>query len=222
MLGKQTVIYVNGEVMPFTDEKNILEVIRNGGIEIPTLCYYSDLSIYGACRMCIVEDEWGGIITSCSTPPKDGMKVKTNTPKLYKHRRLLLKMLLSSHCRECTTCVKSGNCSLQDLAKRFGITEVRFDKSEKAFKDEYKIDESSKSIIRDPNKCIHCGDCVRMCSETQNVGAIDFAMRGWNLEVTTAFGDPLAETECVNCGQCASICPTAGLSVKIQIDEAWD
>lgn len=221
-MNKQKYMTINGEMVAFSDEKNILEVVRKAGIDIPTLCYYSDLSIYGACRMCIVEDERGGIMTSCSTPPKDGMKIFTNTPKLNKHRRLILKMLLSSHCRECTTCVHSGNCSLQILANRFGITDVKFDKSGKAFKDEYKIDLSSKSIKRDPNKCILCGDCVRVCSETQNVGAIDFANRGWNLEVTTAFHEPLSATECVNCGQCVSVCPTAALTVKPEFDKAWD
>jgi NADH-quinone oxidoreductase subunit G len=221
-MSQQSFMSINGQMVSFSDEKNVLEVIRNAGIDIPTLCYYSDLSIYGACRMCIVEDERGGIMTSCSTPPKDGMQVFTNTPKLNKHRRLILKMLLSSHCRECTTCVRGDNCSLQKLSNRFGITEVRFDKTEKAFKDEYKIDNSSKSIKKDPNKCIHCGDCVRVCSETQNVGVIDFAHRGWNLEVTTAFHDPLGETECVNCGQCVSVCPTAALTVKVETDKAWD
>ncbi|HUM56748.1 MAG TPA: 2Fe-2S iron-sulfur cluster-binding protein, partial [Bacillota bacterium] len=199
---------INGEMTPIEGERNILEVIRKAGIELPTFCYHSELSIYGACRMCIVEDEKGNIMTSCSTPPKEGMVIKTNTTRLYKYRRQIIRMLLSSHCRECTTCSKNGECVLQSLAKRFGIDEIRFDKSEKAWKDEYPIDRSSKSIIKNPNKCIHCGDCVRMCAEVQNVGAIDFANRGWNLEVTPAFNDPLADTDCVGCGQCVAVCPT--------------
>jgi len=215
-------ITINGEMTPFTDEKNVLEVIRKAGIDIPTLCYYSDLSTYGACRMCIVEDERGSIMTSCSTPPKNGMVIRTNTPKLNKHRKMILKMLLSSHCRECTTCSKSGRCNLQALANRFGIHEVSFDKSNKAYKDEYPIDMSSNSIVRDPNKCIHCGDCVRMCNEIQNVGAIDFAERGWNLEVTPAYHDPIHETDCVNCGQCAAVCPTGAIDIKNHIKYAWD
>ena len=219
---KTKYITINGALTPFSDEQNVLEIIRKAGIDIPTLCYYSDLSIYGACRMCIVEDDRGNIITSCSTPPKDGMSIKTNTPKLLKHRRLILKMLLSSHCRECTTCPKSGDCALQTLAKRYGITEVRFDKTDKAFKDKYPIDDSSKSIIRDPNKCISCGDCVRMCAEVQNVGAIDFAFRGFNIEVTPAFGDKIADTNCVNCGQCAAICPTAAIDIKSDVDRAFE
>ena len=213
---------INGEMTPIEGERNILEVIRKAGIELPTFCYHSELSIYGACRMCIVEDEKGNIMTSCSTPPKEGMVIKTNTTRLYKYRRQIIRMLLSSHCRECTTCSKNGECVLQSLAKRFGIDEIRFDKSEKAWKDEYPIDRSSKSIIKNPNKCIHCGDCVRMCAEVQNVGAIDFANRGWNLEVTPAFNDPLAETDCVGCGQCVAVCPTGALNVNNQINEAWE
>ncbi|WP_027399804.1 [FeFe] hydrogenase, group A [Anaerovorax odorimutans] len=217
----QNYMIINGEKVPYTDERNILEVVRKAGIDLPTFCYYSDLSIYGACRMCIVEDNRGGIITSCSTPPKNGMEIKTNTPKLHKHRKLILKLLLSSHCRECTTCSKSGDCRLQDLARRFGIQQIKFDKTQKAYKDEYTIDRSSPSITRDPNKCIQCGDCVRMCSENQNVGAIDFALRGYELMVCPAFDDPIAETDCVNCGQCAAVCPTAAIVVNNQVEEAW-
>ncbi len=213
---------INGVRVTFTDEKNILDVVRNAGIDLPTFCYYSELSVYGACRMCIVEDSRGEILTSCSTPPKSGMIIKTNTPKLQKHRKIILKLLLASHCRECTTCSKSGACRLQDLANRFGIKEIRFDKSEKAFKNEFPIDESSPSIVRNPNKCIHCGDCVRMCSEKQNVGAIDFAQRGYELMVCPAFDMPIAETECVNCGQCAAVCPTGAIVIKCNISEVWD
>lgn len=212
---------INGERVPFTDEKNVLDVVRGAGIDLPTFCYYSELSVYGACRMCIVENSKGEILTSCSTPPKAGMEIKTHTPALQKHRKIILKLLLASHCRECTACSKSGACRLQDLANRFGIKEIRFDKTEKAFKDEYEIDSSSPSIVRNPNKCIHCGDCVRMCSEKQNVGAIDFAQRGYDLMVCPAFNMPLAETECVNCGQCAAVCPTGAIVIKHNIEDVW-
>jgi len=213
---------INGGQVPFTDEKNILDVVRKAGIDLPTFCYYSELSVYGACRMCIVEDCKGEIMASCSTPPRHGMEIKTNTPTLQKHRKTILRLLLASHCRECTTCSKSGNCRLQDLTKRFGIDEVRFDKTEKAYKDFYKIDDSSEAITRNPNKCIHCGDCVRMCNETQNVGAIDFALRGYNLMVCPAFDMPLAETECVSCGQCSAVCPTGAIVIKNDVPAVWD
>ncbi|MDR1247654.1 MAG: hypothetical protein LBK57_11660 [Clostridiales Family XIII bacterium] len=137
--------------------------------------------------MCIVEDGRGEIITACSAPPVPGMDIRTHTPRLLRYRKNILSLLLASHSRECTTCRKSGKCRLQDMTSRFGVREVRFDKSNRAYKDEYKIDVSSPAIVRDPNKCIQCGDCVRMCSETQNVGAIDFALRGYELKVCPAY-----------------------------------
>ena len=218
----QKFMTINGEHVPFTNEKNILSVVRKAGIDLPTLCYYSELSVYGSCRMCMVEDHKGNIITSCSTPPRTGMEIRTNTPRLKQYRKTILKLYLASHCRECTTCPKNTNCKLQDLAIRYGIDEIKFDKTEKAWKNDYKIDDSSQAITRNPNKCIQCGDCVRMCNETQNVGAIDFALRGYELKVCPAFDMPLAETECVNCGQCAAVCPTGALTPRSEVDEVWN
>ncbi|MEF9989262.1 MAG: [FeFe] hydrogenase, group A [Christensenellaceae bacterium] len=209
---------IDGNIVNYDDEKNILAVIRKAGIELPTFCYYSELSIYGACRMCVVEDEWGGVVASCSTPPRNKMKIKTNTPQLQKHRKMILELLLASHCRDCTTCPKNGKCRLQELAVRFGITDVRFNNT----KEEMAVDESALSIIRDPSKCILCGDCVRMCSEIQNVGAIDFAYRGSKMQVMPAFNKPLKETNCVNCGQCAAVCPTGAIVIRNCTQKFWD
>ena len=208
---------IDGIRAEFTDEKNILQVIQKVGIHVPTFCYYSDLSIYGACRMCVVEDERGSIMASCSTPPKDKMVVKTNTPKLHQHRKMILELLLAAHCRDCTVCEKNGKCRLQLLAGRFGLTDIRF----KNNKEHLPIDDSSKSVVRDPSKCILCGDCVRMCNEVQNVGAIDFAHRGADMIVSPAFGRNLAETQCVNCGQCAAVCPTGAITIKSNTKEVW-
>lgn len=208
---------IDGIRAEFDDERNILQVISKVGIHIPTFCYYSDLSIYGACRMCMVEDDRGNIIASCSTPPKDKLSIRTNTPKLQHHRKMILELLLSAHCRDCTICEKNQKCRLQMLAARFGLTHVRFPNTRKP----QELDESSPSIVRDPSKCILCGDCVRMCNETQHVGAIDFANRGSEMIVTPAFGRKIAETDCVNCGQCAAVCPTAAITVKSTLDEVW-
>ncbi len=211
-------MYVDNMKVEIEGEKNVLEVIRKAGIDLPTFCYYSELSTYGACRMCVIENERGGIEAACSTVPKDGMRVKTNTPVLQQHRRMILELILAAHCRDCATCAKSGSCRLQELALRFGVKRVRFDDNRKISS----IDDSSTSIVRDPSKCILCGDCVRMCSEKQGLGIIDFAKRGSKMEVMPAFNMKLSETECVNCGQCASVCPTGAITVKDETAMMWE
>lgn len=216
-MAEKKYMIIDGIRAEFTDEKNILQVIHKVGIHVPTFCYYSDMSIYGACRMCVVEDERGGIIASCSTPPKNKMVIKTNTGRLHDYRKMILELLLASHCRDCTVCEKNGNCRLQMLAARFRLTDVRFPNTHP----ERMIDDSSLSIVRDPSKCILCGDCVRMCNEVQHVGAIDFANRGANMVVTPAFNRKIAETDCVNCGQCAAVCPTAAITIKKDLKQVW-
>lgn len=199
-------------------EKNILELIRKAGIDLPTFCYHSELSVYGACRMCMVENKWGGVEAACSTPPKPGAEIFTNTPKLRKHRKMILELLLANHCRDCTTCDKNGNCKLQELSIRFGIKSVRFPNTAP----EPDLDTSSLSIVRDANKCILCGDCVRVCNEVQNVGAINFAHRGSKMKVSTAFNIPIAESNCVGCGQCAAVCPTGAIVIKNDSQRLWN
>ena len=209
---------IDGRKVEFTDEPNVLSVIRNADIDIPTLCYHSELSVYGACRLCTVEDERGKTFASCSEPPRDGMVIYTNTPRLMKYRKMILELLLAAHCRDCTTCIKSGECQLQALALRMGVTTVRFENT----KEQYPLDFSSPSIVRDPNKCILCGDCVRMCDNVQSVNAIDFAYRGTKALVTPAFNKKIAETDCVNCGQCRVVCPTGAISINTNIEVIWD
>lgn len=209
---------IDGRTVEFTDEPNVLAVIRKADIDIPTLCYHSELSVYGACRLCTVENERGKTFASCSEPPRDGMIVYTNTPRLMKYRKLILELLLAAHCRDCTTCIKSGECQLQSLAHRMGVGNVRFENT----KEQHPLDFSSPSIVRDPNKCILCGDCVRMCDNVQSVNAIDFAYRGTRALVTPAFNKKIAETDCVNCGQCRVVCPTGAISIHTNMDAIWD
>ncbi len=211
-------ITIDGRKVEFTDEKNILSIIRKAGIDIPTLCYHSELSTFGACRLCTVEDDRGRTFASCSEEPRDGMVIYTNTGKLKKYRKLIIELLLAAHCRDCTTCVKSGNCNLQTLAHRFGVTNVRFEN----YKERRPLDESSPSIVRDPNKCILCGNCVRVCEELQGVGVLGFAERGSDAMVMTAFDRQIATTDCVNCGQCRVFCPTGAISIKSDKDAVWD
>ncbi|MDR2176698.1 MAG: [FeFe] hydrogenase, group A [Treponema sp.] len=199
-------------------EKNILELIRKAGIELPTFCYHSELSVYGACRMCMVEMEGGGLEAACSTPPRAGTAIRTNTGRLRKYRRMILELLLANHCRDCTACTMNGKCRLQELARRFSIRNVRFPNTAP----EPEIDTSSPCIARDDSKCILCGDCVRMCSEVQNVGAIDFVHRGSRMIVSPVFGRPIADSPCVGCGQCAVVCPTGAITVKDDIKKVWE
>lgn len=216
-VAKQEII-VDGKAVQLNGERNLLEVIRKAGIDLPTFCYHSELSVYGACRMCLVELSNGQIVASCSTPPQPGMEIKTGTPRVQHIRKMALELLLANHDRDCTTCDKSGDCKLQELAHRFGIKRVRFGHRDK----KVPIDNSSLAIVRDPNKCILCGDCVRMCAEVQGVGVLDFAYRGSQMMVTPAFGKQMADVDCVNCGQCSAVCPTGALVVKSQTNEAWD
>ena len=212
------IMTIDGQAIEFTDEPNVLSVIRKAGIDIPTLCYHSELSIYGACRLCTVEDDRGTTFASCSEKPRDGMIIYTNTPRLMRYRKLILELLLAAHCRDCTTCIKSGECHLQELAHRMGVHEIRFEN----VREIQPIDTSSHAIIRDPNKCILCGDCVRMCDNVQNINAIDFAYRGTDAQVIPAFNKKIAETDCVGCGQCRVVCPTGAISIHTNIDEVWE
>jgi NADH-quinone oxidoreductase subunit G len=215
---EQKQVIIDGRPVAFDRERNLLEVIRNAGINLPTFCYHSELSIYGACRLCIVDIEGMGIVTSCSTEPRPGMKIQTATAEIRDMRKIFLELLLADHERECPTCQRSNNCKLQDLTRRMGVETVRF----KQTRPRMPKDALSDSIVRDPNKCVLCGDCVRMCKEVQGIGAIDFVGRGAEVSVQPAFGKPLGEGECVNCGQCASVCPTGALSVKSEKESVWE
>ena len=208
---------IDGRKVEFTDEKNVLTVIRNAGIDIPTLCYHSELSTFGACRLCTVEDDRGKTFASCSEVPRDGMVIHTNTNKLRNYRKLIVELLLAAHCRDCTTCIKSGECVLQELAHRLGVRTVRFQNT----REQHELDFSSPSIVRDPNKCILCGNCVRACEEIQGIGALGFAFRGTEAMVMPAFNKKIAETQCVNCGQCRAFCPTGAISIHTNTDKVF-
>ena len=146
------------------------------------------------------------------------MVIYTNTGRIKKYRKLIVELLLAAHCRDCTTCVKSSECVLQDLAHRMNITNVRFQNT----REQRPLDKSSPSLVRDPNKCILCGDCVRACEEIQGIGALGFAFRGTDAMVMPAFNKKIAETNCVNCGQCRVFCPTGAISIKTHMEQVWD
>ena len=216
MMSNKKIATIDGIPIEIEGEKNVLQLIRKAGIELPTFCYHSELSIYGACRLCMVEDERGKFDAACSAQPWHGMVVKTNTERLRKYRKMIMELLLTNHNRDCNFCENHGICKLQDFATFFNI-EARFPNTAQASD----RDTSSPCITKDDSKCILCGDCVRMCNEVQSVGAIDFAHRSSKMTISTAFNEPLAESNCVGCGQCVAACPTGALVVRDDTPEVW-
>lgn len=216
---------INGKVVEFTDEPNLLEVIRKAGFHVPTFCYRPDLTQYGACRMCVVEVEYPNgrklINSSCTMPPEANISVKTNTEKTRRIRKTVLELLLANHDRECTTCDKSGKCELQQYAEEYGIKDVS--KYVQLKKEDFKpIDDSNPSLVRDPNKCILCGACVRACEEFQGHAVLGFANRGSKTVVQPMAGKALSHVDCVFCGQCQAVCPTGALTIKNEVNTVWD
>ena len=217
-------LFINGKECEFTDEPNLLEVIRKAGFDVPTFCYRPDLKPFGSCRMCVVEVEYPNgrvmVNSSCTMPPEAGIKVSTNSARVRKIRKTVLELLLANHDRECTTCDKSGNCDLQKYSEEYGIREIRFPKLKAEKMRE--IDDCNPSIKRDPNKCILCGACVRACQEFQGHAVLGFANRGSKTVVQPLNGKHLSEVDCVFCGQCQAVCPTGALTIKTNTEEVWD
>jgi NADH-quinone oxidoreductase subunit G len=214
---KAKTILVDGVTVPLAGEKNLLEVIRKANIDIPTFCYHSELSVYGACRLCIVDVQGRGLLASCSQPPEPGMVVRTNTEEIREIRKVNLELLLASHDTECPSCPKNDTCKLRALAARVGVSEINYKHVPKTLP----LDDSSQSLVRDPNKCILCGDCVRYCEEIQGIGAIGFIGRGSLAMVAPPFGKGLGDIECVNCGGCAKVCPTGAITPRSETKEVW-
>jgi len=201
-------VTINDRDIEVKEGSTILEAARQAGEEIPTLCHIEELFPSGACRMCVVEVEGRpGLVPSCSFPATEGMRIRTNSPRVMNARRTILELLLASHPFDCLTCNRNGRCELQDLAAQYNIEQVPF----KGKTRHHYTDLSSPAIVRDPDKCILCGRCVRVCEEIQGVSAIDFMHRGFDTTVLPAFNKDLSETACVNCGQCTLACPTGAL-----------
>ncbi len=204
-------IEVNDRTIEARAEETLLDAMDRAGIKVPTLCHMKGLTPTGACRMCVVEIEGqDNLVPSCAYPVSEGMRVHTHSKKAVEARRTIVELLLASHPDDCLYCVRSGQCQLQTIANELGVRERRFDGAV----NRHHLDMSGAAIIRDPDKCILCGKCVRYCEEIQHVAAIDFLRRGSQAVVGTAFNQGLNVSSCISCGQCIMVCPTGALREK--------
>lgn len=212
---------VNGREVTVPEGSTILDAAKKLDIWIPTLCH---MHLHGtemdnhpaSCRVCVVEVKGRRtLMPSCATPVAEGMEVITNSARVLQARRTIVELLISDHPKACLTCVKSGDCELQDVSIRLGIDDVRITGKSQST---YKID-STRSLVRDMNKCIMCRRCETMCNEVQKVGALSAVGRGFDAVIQPAFESPLLETRCTHCGQCVAVCPTGAL---VQKDATWE
>ena len=212
-------LIIDNKKVSVPEGTTVLEAARSVGIDIPTLCFLKEINEVGDCRMCIVEIEGRrGLATSCVQKVEDGMVVHTNTPNVIDSRKTILDLIVSNHHAECLTCIRNGNCELQDLCNKFGIRKIQYEGE----KIEHEIDDKSPSIVRDFDKCILCRRCVATCKNVQNIGAIASANRGFESCISTTYGCSLNDVNCTLCGQCIEACPVGALYEKENIDEVWE
>ncbi len=203
-------VTLNGKKVKAEKGMTILEIAEQQGIRLPTLCHSEVLEPTAACRMCVVEVEGArALVPACVNQAGDGMKIKTHSDKVVRARRVFLELLWSAHPNDCTVCEKSGACDLQEYSYEYGV-----DVSKYQDKYQYTVDGSNPYYVRDYNKCILCGKCIRACDEIQGNNVLDFANRGFDAMVSTPFKLPLEESNCVFCGNCVALCPTGALMEK--------
>lgn len=210
---------INHQPITADENKTLLTIAKENNIHIPTLCHYADLGIHSECRVCVVEIEGQkGLVTACSTYPRDGMVVKTNSPRVINTRKHNVELLLSNHDASCTTCVRNMHCELQSLANKLGIEERRYE----SVLDMQELDMSTPSLVRNPNRCIKCGRCVEVCRSVQGMSVLDFHGRGQAMSVGPAYHHQLADVFCTYCGQCANVCPVGAIIEKDNTVDVWE
>lgn len=213
-------ITVNHQPIEVDEGMTIWQACNSIGINIPSLCYFKDISANASCGVCVVEVKGvQTLLRSCITEVTEGMEIITDSPRVREARKVNVELLLANHPEDCLQCDRNLNCELQQLAFNLGIHEKRFVRTRK---EHVNKDETSLSLVRDPEKCILCGRCVAVCEQIQSVKAIDFSGRGLKTKISTFWDTGLGNSICINCGQCALICPTGAITERSAINEVWN
>ena len=212
-------IKINNTDVTVEEGTTILDAAKTKNIKIPTLCYYPDLDIKSDCRICTVEIAGEkGLVTACSTPVREGMEIKTNSPRVLNARKTITELMLANHDANCTACEKNMNCELQTLANTLGIDENRFE----SVLEMQELDTANTSITRNPNRCIKCGRCVDVCKNVQGINVLESMNRSHEMVISPKYGKYLSDEDCTFCGQCSSVCPVASITEKDETDIVWN
>jgi iron-only hydrogenase group A len=209
---------IDGTEVSVPEGTTVMRACETLGIYIPRLCYHPALSMMGSCRVCIVDvKDMGYYMTSCSTAVWEGMVVETNSPEIRQARRDIVELLLDNHDMDCQTCERDGRCELQNLAYTMGVRERLY----AGKRNVYEIEDHGRAVVRNPNKCIKCGRCYRVCAEVQGVHNLSQHGRGFHTVVTPAHGADMDDSVCIQCGQCVNVCPVAAFLEKKDAEDVF-
>ena len=213
-------IKINGKPLSVEENITVLEAAKRINIKIPTLCYNPDLEPWASCGICIVRTAGPGsprMVRACCTKVAENMDIITHDPEIIATRRTVVEFILSNHPDDCLQCPRNRCCELQTLAEEFGIRQARF----KKITNNYPIDDSNPAVVLNPEKCVSCGRCVKVCQDVQNVWALEFLGRGFKSRIASAANTPLGESPCIKCGQCSAHCPVGAIYERDDTAQVW-